>query len=137
MAFLKAIIYPSYWFTHQHPVPQMWVNVLTVLFAVLAAIGFVAWVLTWRKAFHAPVRTLLGKIAGLGLTMGIVGGILLFCSVQQVAFLSARVVYLVWGMVAFVWLYRVLAYAFFVLPKRFAEQKEREQREKYLPKAGK
>lgn len=137
LSYLKAILYPSYWLTHQHPVPMTWLNILSVLFGILAAIGLIAGILSWRKAFLAPVRTLLRTISGFGLTMGLVGGLMLFFSVQQVAFLSARLWYLVWGVAALLWLYQVLSYAFFVLPKRFAEQKERAQREKYLPKAGK
>ena len=137
MSFLKAIIYPSYWFTHQHIVPQGWVNVLIVLFGVFTAVGFVCWIMSWRKAFLAPVRTLLRKIAGFGLTMGILGYMLLFCSIQQVAFFSARILYLVWGIAALIWLYKVLSYAFFSLPKRFEQQRERAKIEKYLPKATK
>ncbi len=137
VSFLKAIIQPTYWFTHQHVVPQNWVNILTVLFGVLTVIGIVTLLLSWRKAFLAPVRTLLRKIASFGLWMGLAGYLLLFFSVQQVAFLSARIVYLVWGIVAFIWLYKVVSYAFFSLPKRFEEQRERAKIEKYLPKGSK
>jgi len=37
MGFLKAIIQPSYWITHQHPIPEHWQFALTVFFAVILA----------------------------------------------------------------------------------------------------
>lgn len=134
MDFLKAIIYPSYWLTHQNPVPERWVYVLIVLFGLLALAGLTAALLSLRRAMIAPMRTLLKKSASFGLTMGIIGYCLLFFSVQRIAFFSVRLTYLLWAIGAVIWLYVVLHYAFKVLPKRIAERQEREQREKYLPK---
>lgn len=136
MNFIKAILSPSYWLTHQHPVPEAWLNFLTVAFGLLIIVGLVAAVLSTRRAFLAPVRTLLRKSAAMGITMGLLGYLLLFFSVQQVAFFSARLMYLLWGIGALVWLYKIIYYGFFVLPARFQEQAEKRQREKYLPKAG-
>ncbi|MBI4121767.1 MAG: hypothetical protein HY461_00390 [Parcubacteria group bacterium] len=135
MSFLKAIIYPSYWFTHQNPVPEAWVSALTILFAILVLGGLTAALLALRRTWATPLRTLFRRIGAFGLTMGFVGYILLFFSLQRIAFLSARLWYLAWTVGAIYWLYRVLYYAFRVLPKREAERREREQREKYLPKA--
>lgn len=135
MSFLKAIISPSYWLTHQHPVPQNWVTFLTVLFGLLVLAGLVTMLLSWRHSFLAPVRTLLRRISAFGWTMGLIGLLLLFFSTQQVAFLSARLMYLIWGVAALVWLYKIVYYGFFILPARFTEQRERREREKYLPKA--
>lgn len=129
------MISPSYWLTHQHPVPQNWVTFLTVLFGLLVLVGLVTMLLSWRRTFLAPVRTLLRRISGFGWTMGLVGFLLLFFSVQQVTFLSARLMYLVWGIAALVWLYKIVYYGFFIMPARFTEQRERREREKYLPKA--
>lgn len=136
MSFLKAVIQPSYWLTHQHPVPDQWMTILTVLFGLLVLTGLVAGLLSWRQAYLAPVRTLLRRVSSFGWTMGLVGYLLLFFSAQQVAFFSARLMYLVWGMIALAWLYRIVYYGFFILPSRFQEQKERRERERYLPKAG-
>lgn len=137
MSFLKAIVSPSYWFTHQHPVPEAWVNALLVLFGLFVVTGLLTGLFARRQAFLAPVRTLLRRVSALGWTMGLLGYALLFFSVQQVAFFSVRLLYLVWGIVTLIWLYKVLAYAFFSLPARFQEQKEKAAREKYLPKAAK
>ncbi len=135
MDFLTAIIYPSYWLTHQHPVPERWVAVLTVMFGLLVLSGLTAGLLSLRSSLMAPMRTLLKKKASFGLVMGLLGYLLLFFSVQRIAFMSARIMYLFWGIAALVWLYSVLYYAFKILPKRMNERMEREQREKYLPKA--
>lgn len=137
MSFFKAILSPSYWLTHQHPVPEAWVNALVALFGLFLVAGLVAGIASRRKAFLTPVRTLLRRISAFGWTMGLLGYALLFFSVQQVAFFSARFLYLAWGIATLVWLYKVLSYAFFSLPQRFQEQKEKAAREKYLPKAGK
>jgi hypothetical protein len=135
MDFFTAIIYPSYWFTHQHPVPDRWVYVLAVLFGLLMLAGLTTALLSLRRNLIAPMRTLLKKSASFGLTMGVIGYCLLFFSVQRIAFFSVRLTYLLWAIGAVIWLYSVLHYAFRVLPKRVAERQERERREKYLPKA--
>ena len=135
MNFLKAIISPSYWLTHQHPVPEMWAYILVVIFGLLCLAGLTTLMLSFRRSLAAPMRTLMKKIAAYGWTMGLVGYLFLFFSLQQVAFLSVRLIYLAWAIAAIWWLYYVLFYAFKVLPKRVAEIQAREQREKYLPHA--
>lgn len=135
MDFLKAIIHPTYWLTHQHPVPERWAYALIILFGLLCLAGLTAILLSFRGNLATPMRTLLKKIAAYGWTMGLLGYLFLFFSLQQIAFLSVRMIYLVWAVIAIWWLYHVLHYAFKVLPKRIAEIQAREQREKYLPHA--
>ena len=136
MAFLKAIIQPSYWFTHQNPVPHTWLVSLSVFFGLLVLIGLVCLILSNRKSYTAPVRTYFSRWSSFGFASGLVGYILLFFSWQRVAFLSVRFLYIVWLVSFAVWAYKLLRYGLTDLPARLKQYQERMQREQYLPSKG-
>lgn len=134
MEFIKAIIKPSYWLTHQHPVPEFWSVALIIFFGVLVALGLIAAILASIKKFKKPLRTLFTKISVFGWIMGLLGYVLLFFSIQQVAFVSARLFYLFWFATAVWWAYYIVLYAVKDVPRLIEMQKKREEKEKYLPK---
>src|SRR3990172_13165803 len=97
MEFVKALIKPSYWFTHQHPVPDQWALGLALFFGTIVLWGLVTLIMGHlKKRFATPVRSLLLKFSVWGWVMGLLGFVLLFCSIQQIWLVSARGFYLVW-----------------------------------------
>lgn len=134
MNFIKAIIKPTYWITHQHPVPEAWQLGLTIFFGVIVAIGVLATILSFVKVFKKPFRHLFSRLASWGWTMGLLGLVLLFFSVERVAFISARMFYLVWLAVAIWWLVIIIRYAIKDIPRVMEFQKQKVEAEKYLPK---
>jgi len=137
MDFIKAISKPSYWFTHQNPVPEFWLFFLLSIFLLVVVTGLVFTILSTKKKYARPLRTFFGKIAGWAWFFGVAGLALLFFSVQRISFISARFLYLIWLAGAIWWGWAIVKYAMHDLPKRMNERKEREEREKYLPKAKK
>jgi len=135
MEFLKAIIRPSYWYTHQYPVPEAWSLGLTIFFGALVLIGIVATVLSLlEKRFRKPWRTFFSKLAIWGWVMGLLGLSLLFFSVQRIWLISARGFYLIWFALAAYWLYGLLKYLVKDIPRLISEQSVRMEAGKYLPK---
>lgn len=134
MDFLLAIIKPTYWITHQHPVPEFWQITLSIFFGLLVVLGIICLFLSFRKAQRKPYRRLFGKLSSWGWTMGLLGYALLFFSVQKIAYLSARFFYLLWLATAIWWLYYIIRYAIKDIPRIVEKQKQFEASEKYLPK---
>ncbi len=134
MEFIQAIVRPSYWFSHQNPVPDAWVYGLSILFGALLLIGIIGSVLTNLKRFKKPYRNVFFRLAIWGWTMGILGYVLLFFSVERIWLISARVFYLFWFATAAYWIYYPLKYLVKDVPRLTAVNKEKEIREKYLPK---
>lgn len=133
LSFLKAIIRPSYWYTHQAIVPEFWVIFLSILFGCLVVMAIVLGVLSTRKKFHTPIRTLFGRISVWGWFFGLSGYILLFFSVQRVAFLSARGWYLLWVLGAIAWVVPIIRYGVKDVPERIRFKKEQQEKDKWLP----
>lgn len=134
MEFIKAIIRPSYWITHQSVVPEQWQLALTVFFGVLLAFGLVALLFSVMKKFRKPYRTLFSKFSAWSWTMGLLGYALLFFSVQQVAYASVRLNYLLWLGLAVWWIYYIIGYAVKDVPRLIEGQHRKEKIEKYLPR---
>ena len=132
--FLKAIIHPTYWITHQHPVPEAWVVGLSVFFAALLIVGLVTLVLGFMNKFPKPVRNLFRKLSIWGWTMGLLGFMFLFFSIERVAFVSARLFYIVWITIAIWWVYYIIRYGINDVPRLVSERKEYIENQKYLPK---
>jgi len=132
--FLKAIISPSYWFTHQHPVPDAWLYGLTAFFGGILIVALVTTILANLKKFKKPYRNFFFKLATWGWTMGVLGFILLFFSIERIWLISARVFYLFWFVLAVYWLYFPLRYLIKDVPRLLAAVQERQEKEKYLPK---
>ncbi len=134
MDFIKAIIKPTYWITHQHPVPEAWQLGLSIFFGVIVAIGLVGTILSFLKVLKKPFRHLFSRLAAWGWTMGLSGLALLFFSVERIAFISARMFYLFWLVVTIWWLVLLIRYAIKDIPRNIDFQKQKIEAEKYLPK---
>lgn len=133
MDFLRAIVHPSYWYTHQHVVPEFWLYALTSLFGLLVVISAACWGLSKRRAFSTPLRTYLRRWSAFAFSAGLAGFVLLFFSWQRVAFFSARGVYLVWLVSFGYWAYTLLKFGLKDLPRKLAEYEERLRRQQYMP----
>jgi hypothetical protein len=132
--FIKAILHPTYWITHQHPVPEAWQLGLSIFFGTLLAIGLVAGILGFLKKFAKPIRNIFTRVSIWGWTMGLLGFMFLFFSVERVAFVSARMFYLIWIGIAIWWIYYIIKYSINDAPRLVAERKEYLDKQKYLPK---
>ena len=134
MEFIKAIIKPSYWLTHQHPVPEIWTTGLLIFFGLIILVGLVTIIFRFSKRFPKPWRMLSGKLTVWAWTMGLLGLLVLFFSIEQIWLISARIFYIFWLVIALWWLYYIIVYALKDLPRILQRQKERDQKEKYLPR---
>jgi hypothetical protein len=133
MDFIRAIVRPSYWYTHQHVVPEFWMYTLIALFGLLVVTSLICWALSKRRAFSTPVRTYLRRWGAFSFSAGAVGFVLLFFSWQRVAFFSARGVYLIWLVAFGYWAVSLLKYGLKDLPRKLADYEERLRLERYLP----
>ena len=133
MEFIKAIIKPSYWITHQYPVPEEWKIGLTVFFGVLLALGLITSIASLLKSIKKPYQRLLAKLASWAWTMSLLGYVLLFFSVERVSFVSARLFYLFWAVIAIWWLVLIIRYAVTDIPRLVENQQKKDDSKKYLP----
>ncbi len=130
---LRNLFHSSYWFSQPelatHAVRWFWI----VLFLTLILAGLV--LLFLRR--HQEAKALQAVFAGLSrctLTLGILGLLWFYFRQERVLVLGWRFWLLLWVVVLAIWLGRILWYAVKRLPQIKAENKERENREKYLPK---
>ncbi len=133
---LKNFFHFSYWFTQPdaavYGVRAFWI----AFFIILLAAGVALLILRAFKSENA-VRLVLSRGANALLTLGILGLLWFVFRQQNVAILSMRFWMLVWVVAAVIWFGSVLRYVVLRMPAIKAENREREIREKYLPKANK
>jgi len=80
------------------------------------------------------MRRMFTRLSAWSFVMAFFGYVLLFFSIQRVSYVSARGFYLLWFFAAALWLYGIIRYAVKDIPRLHEQQKEKEMREKYLPK---
>lgn len=132
--FLKAIVKPTYWITHQHPVPELWQTGLSIFFGVLLVLGLVTLILGFIKKFAKPMKKFFRRLSIWAWTMGLLGYMFLFFSIERVAFVSARLFYLAWIVTAVWWVYYIIRYGINDVPRLIQGNKDRIDKMKYLPK---
>ena len=132
---LPPILTPGYWFTPT-PVPFMPIvdTALLVTFSVLFIVGILALVLRIRGRMDKLMRRAVIR-AGMALfSTGLVGLILYAFSYERVPYLSMRILFFLWAVWFVCWAYRLFRHVTTDIPAVRAEQMERNQFNKWLPK---
>lgn len=109
---------------------------LTLMILCLVCIAASFAVRHWRKKQHnAPTKKLSRTWPSALFWFGLVGAFLVVCRVEEISFISMRIWWLVWAIIAIIYvfvqvkMFRMRHYQ--VLPQQKAPE---EQRDKYLPK---
>lgn len=130
---IRNLFYWSYWFSQPYIARGTVFTAWLWAFLLLVLAGLVAKILSQYQKFE-PQRKFFGRIASLGLTMGLTGLVWFGLRQQRIPFLAWRVWLLLWVVVFVVWAWKILVYAVKRMPTIKREQAQRLQREKYLPK---
>ena len=128
-------LHPNYWLSLHIPhVSSGAGRLLFVFFSLMVIVGVVVRVMSAnRKKTHRRMSVLLSRVSVLLLTMGIIGAVLYFFSYEEARFLGSRFWYPVWILSTLIWTGLITYYTKKKVPGMLIEEKERLEREKYLP----
>lgn len=132
---MSPLLTPAYWFTLS-PMPFMpgVQRALLILFAGLFVAGLIVWVVELRAHTSKLMKRALGRTAThLGWT-GIVGMLLWAFDYERLPLLSMRAFYLAWGIWLIIGVCFIVRYVWIEIPALEARNRERVEREKWLPK---
>lgn len=126
---------PSFWFTLQPPIVTEGIGrAFLILFLATFILGIVLRLRARRtKKDDRFAWQINSRAASLLITMGFIGLILSFFGYERIRFLGARFWYPVWILITAVWAYYLWRFAKKTVPKMKESQKEKREREKYLP----
>ena len=129
----RNFLYTSYWLTQPNLATK---GVETVYLAILLGLvlGGIVALLVRRTQTVPALIVLMNRYATCGISMGLIGLLLIYFREQHVFFLGWRVWFLLWFVVLAVWLGRLITYHIRRVTKIIALAAERASREKYLPK---
>lgn len=132
---MSSFFQPSYWLTLSAPEVGGWLgNVVLVLFVAMLVGGIVGRIVVDRKSTDRYQREIGGRIAGLLITMGILGAILFFFSFERIQLFGARFWYPVWALATIVWAGFIVRYAKCDIPAKKARAQHLHAQSKYLPR---
>jgi hypothetical protein len=124
-----------YWFS-LNPLPfAPWVErALLVGFGVFVVAGIV--VVVWKRKgkYEKSVRHAMDRVSALLIWTGIVGLLLWACDYERIPLLSMRAFYVAWLAWVGVWASLIAKYVWKDIPALEARNRERMEREKWLPK---
>ena len=125
----------KYWFS-AYPGPWLQSNlkVIYAVFGLLILAGLVAWLFVGKNKDNKLIQKFWRKVQSAGLTIGIIGLLLAGARQQRINFLSMPFLLVLLGIGGVMWIYFIVHYVIKIVPKRKLEQKERAEKEKYLPK---
>jgi hypothetical protein len=132
---MSPLLTLGYWFS-LNPTPLAgWAEkTLLIGFAVLFLAGIAVWFFAGRSAYSKFTKRALGRVAAHLAWTGFIGLILWVFAYEQVPLLSIRVAFIAW----FIWLavgaWFIGQYAWKEIPAMEARNRERLEREKWLPK---
>lgn len=110
-------------------------QVLLVVFAVFVIASIVLKLFTLRKGIEKMYRRAMVRIAHAMFWLGLFGLFLSAVNYESTPVLSARFWYLIWAALFGVAAYRISKYILKDIPAVQAKEMEREQTNKWLPKA--
>lgn len=115
-----------------------WVErALPIVFGVLFVAGIVAYLVAYKRDWSKMMRRALRKVADRLIILGCFGLLLYGLTYERIYVLSARIGYVLWFalLVWYAWtMYRLVTVE---MPAMEQRQAEREQKNKWLPKAKK
>lgn len=125
----------SYWFAVR-PVPFQPIadRVLLAVFSVILIGGILAAILPLKAGLSKVQKRVCYRCASLGISLGIFGLLLWLFSSQELPILSMRFLFIAWIVWLAFGLYGIYRYLWIEVPVRERLAKEREEREKWLPK---
>lgn len=125
----------GYWFSLTPAPFAPWAErALLAIFAAFFIAGIVVWMIQMRSGYGKFVKRALGRAASLLSWTGLVGLFLWICAYEGVPLLSMRVVYLLWLAWVGIGAWFIIRYVWVEIPAMEARNRERMEREKWLPK---
>lgn len=132
---LTNLIDPRYWFNLDIPaILSPFGYGVIAFFSALIIIGFV---MRWhmvKNASNVQDKKAKRALSYWFLTIGIIGGFLVFFSYENIRLLGSRVMYLILGLTAIVWMYFLIRYIKVTLPAKAAAKLASKEKDKYLPR---
>ncbi len=132
---IRPLLQPSYWLS-MNP-PTVWEGAGRFLIVVFIGMIIASVVIRRKKLPHATDRheaNLYRRICEMLSTMGFIAVILFFFSFEQIRLLGARFLYLIWIAGLVTWIVTIMKYNKAVIPGLRSKEKDRREKEKYLPK---
>lgn len=125
----------SYWFaTRPAPFHPLVEQGLLAFFSVILIAGIVAGILPLKAGLSKKTKRMCYRFASLFISTGIAGVLLWVFSSQEISILSMRFLFIAWFIWLAIGLYGIYRYLWIEVPERERLAKEREEREKWLPK---
>ena len=134
---MSSFFQPSYWLTLSAPeVGGVLGTLVFAVFVVSFVLGLVGRIVVDRKSTDRYKRDIGSRIAGLLMTMGILGAVLFFFSFERIQLFGARFWYPVWALATVVWVAFIVRYALRDIPAKKAHAQRLHAQSKYLPRSG-
>jgi phosphatidylglycerophosphate synthase len=132
---ILAALNPLPWLSLNPPVMTGWPGrIFLGVFCLLFLAGIVLRMVAGRKKkIDRYAGEMYRRFATLGSTLGALGLVLAFFSLEGIRFLGARFWYLVWLLALVVWSFFAIRYAVKRIPLLRARDREREEKLKYMP----
>ncbi|OGL74425.1 hypothetical protein A3E39_00825 [Candidatus Uhrbacteria bacterium RIFCSPHIGHO2_12_FULL_60_25] len=132
---MNPLLTPQYWFTVS-PVPfQPWAErFILVAFVACVLFGMIAWIIELKGRFSKPMKRAYERVASLLFWSGVAGLFLWGFSYERIPVLSMRFFYLFWLAWVLWGLWRVYTYVWVEIPAQERRNRERTEREKWLPR---
>ncbi|MBI5729279.1 MAG: hypothetical protein HY983_03525 [Candidatus Magasanikbacteria bacterium] len=127
------LLYSTYWFGQPDPAEGRVILAWLVVLVGLIVLGAAA-IMVGRESADRAVALFARRFSNCALWLGIVGLLFFLLRQERVAFLGWRVWFLLWLLVGGVWAGRLAYFWFKRVPAIRAEQKNRVEREEFLPK---
>ena len=132
---MSPLLTLGYWFS-LNPTPFAGWSEMTLLigFAALFVAGIGVWVFASRSSYGKMTKRALGRVASHLAWTGFIGLMLWVFAYEQVPLLSMRIAYVAWLIWFVVGAWVIGQYAWKEIPAMEARNRERMEREKWLPK---
>jgi hypothetical protein len=133
---IRPLFAPSYWLTFDPPTvwsgPGRW---LVLVFLGMIVASVVVRRMRASKSFDRKRIAVYRRIASLLSSMGLVGLVLFFSSFEEIRLFGARFLYLFWIAGTAWWAVRIVRFAKKNSSEELERERERNERERYFPKA--
>lgn len=123
----------SYWFTYY---PSAFAGSAFWLVVGAAGVGVVGGIVLWfsSKGVNEPTwRKIMRRVAKLGITVGLLVWLSFFFTQTYTPLFGNRFWFLLWGLMALVWLAFIVRYAIWIAPQERTERAKQQEYKKYLP----
>lgn len=130
----RNFFFLSYWFSQPYGLDGTTWWICFTIFGALVVIGLAALIYRFKTP-DKNWRVASNRLAAASLTMGLLGLLWFFFRQYHAYFLGWRFWMLAWFIVSLGWFYVIIMYIIKRLPVIKTLNKERQEREKYLPKS--